>query len=315
MTELYQARSETSETTEPAAGPEQETGEHNERTRDNPAPDGNRGREHGHAEMPAALSDEDQLPTRQDARAATWGQDPEYDDESDPGPQADGDLDTVADGDQLPSRQDARAATWGEDPEYYDEGQPGPQDDGNPDVLTAEGHALDSDQGGEEQAVADQAARATAPSDTSPTEPSDGETATPAEQAPGSNSERITELEADNAQLSKTVIEMQARLERLERGAQAEPSTVITGQERDTAQQDAIEAKNPQARGRHPPTDEALALVAAATGGVITTIADYVPFLHADVAGVAASAVAVGAATVTWLRARGEERHAHRSED
>ena len=46
---------------------------------------------------------------------------------------------------------------------------------------------------------------------------------------------------------------------------------------------------------------------------MITTLADYVPFLHADVAGIAASAVA--AATVAWMRAKRETRHAHRPED
>jgi hypothetical protein len=117
MTELYQARSATSETTEPAGGPEQETDEHDDLTRDESAPDGNHGHERGHAEMQATLADEDQLPTRQDARAATWSEDPEYYDESDPDPQYDADLDALtADEDHLPTRQDARAATWGEDP-------------------------------------------------------------------------------------------------------------------------------------------------------------------------------------------------------
>jgi hypothetical protein len=142
MTEVYQARSGTSETTEPAAGPEQETGEHDDLTRDESAPDGNHGQGHGHAEMPAALADEDQLPTRQDARAATWGEDPEYYDDDGPDPQNDAGPDALtADEDQLPTWQDARAVTWGQDPEYYDDDDPDPQYDADPDALTADDDA------------------------------------------------------------------------------------------------------------------------------------------------------------------------------
>jgi hypothetical protein len=271
MTELYQARSGTSETTEPAAGPEQETGEHDDLTRDESAPDGNHGQGHGHAEMQATLADEDQLPTRQDARAATWS----------------------------------------EDPEYYDEDDPGPPHDADP----GDDHALDSEQGDQDQAAADQLAPATARPDVQPAEASDNRTAPPAEETPASTSERITELEADNAELSKTVTDLQARVERLEDGTQAESSTGITGQEHDTTQRDAIQAENPHLGRRHLPTNEALALGAAAAGGVITTFADYVPFLHADVAGMATSAVAVGAAAVTWMRARREAGNANRSQD
>jgi hypothetical protein len=104
-------------------------------------------------------------------------------------------------------------------------------------------------------------------------------------------------------------------LERLERGTQAELSTGVTGREHDTTQRDAIQAENPHLGHRHLPTNEAPALGAAATGGIITAVSDYVPFLHVDVAGMAASAVAVGAATVTWMRARRKAGHANRSQD
>jgi hypothetical protein len=58
------------------------------------------------------------------------------------------------------------------------------------------------------------------------------------ERSPASTSERITELEAGNAQLGKSITDLQARLDRLERGNQEEPSTGITGQERGAALQD-----------------------------------------------------------------------------
>ena len=41
----------------------------------------------------------------------------EYD-ESDLGAEYDGDLDALTAGDQLPARQESRAATWGDNPEY-----------------------------------------------------------------------------------------------------------------------------------------------------------------------------------------------------
>jgi hypothetical protein len=38
-------------------------------------------------------------------------------------------------------------------------------------------------------------------------------------------------------------------------------------------------------------------------------------FIHADVAGMVASGVAVGAAGITWIRSRREGKHGHRSKD
>lgn len=312
MTELDQARPE-----------------HDDPARDERAPDRDRG--HGEASTQAALKYEDQLPARQDARAATWDEDPEYDDngtaakeyegdldaltpddqlparqdaraaawdedadydhEDDPAAQYDGDLDAITAGyDQLPARQDARAATWDDHPVYHDEGSPDIPDDAG-----ADDHVLDSDQDDLDQTAVGQGAPETG--------------------RPADTSERITGVEAENARLGQTITDLQARLERLEQGSQTEPSHRLTGQERDTAQKDAIEADNRQARPWRRPTDEALALGAAATGGVITTVADFVPYLHADVAGVAASAIAVGAAAVTWMRTRGEAGHANRRED
>ena len=90
----------------------------------------------------AALTAEDQLPARQDSRTATWGDNPEYD-ESDLGAGYDGDLEALAAEDQLPARQESRAATWGDNPDY-DETDLSTEYDGDLDALTGEDHTLDS---------------------------------------------------------------------------------------------------------------------------------------------------------------------------
>jgi chromosome segregation ATPase len=127
--------------------------------------------------------------------------------------------------------------------------------------------------------------------------------------------QKITNLQAKNDELGKSFTDLQARLERLEHASQAEPSTDVTDREDDAAKRDGSKADAQQLQRRHLPSDEALALGAATAGGVITTVSDYVPFLHADMAGMAASVVAVGAATLTWMRARREAKHAHQSKD
>jgi hypothetical protein len=78
------------------------------------------------------------LPPRQDSRAATWGDDPVYDDEADLGAEYDGDLEALTGQDQLPPRQDAHAATWGEHAEYDEAGLEADYD-GDPDALAAAG--------------------------------------------------------------------------------------------------------------------------------------------------------------------------------
>ena len=106
-----------------------------------------------------ALAAEDQLPARQDSRAAAWGDNPEYD-EADLGAEYDGDLDALTAEDQLPARQDSRAAAWGDRPEYDEDGLDGGYD-GDLDALTAEdqmldagdGHALDGTAGDQDQAA------------------------------------------------------------------------------------------------------------------------------------------------------------------
>lgn len=230
MTELYHASSGTSETTESATGPAHDTGEYSDHARYESAPDGDHGQDHGDTGAQATLADEDHLPTRQDARAATWGEDPEYYDENDPDAGYDGDLDTptAADGDQLPTRQDSRAATWGDNPEYDDENDTGTEYDGDLGTFTSDDYALDDDNGDLDQGPADHLAVAAERPDDLPAQTSDSRSSVAAEQeerSPAHASERITELEAENAQLGRSITHLQARLERLEHANQAADRT------------------------------------------------------------------------------------------
>ncbi|MGH3245861.1 MAG: hypothetical protein ACRDOI_06565, partial [Trebonia sp.] len=73
------------ETTEPAVVPAHDT--------DNPAHDA-AGLDTGHDENPGTLTADDQLPTRQESRAATWDDSPGYD-ETGPGAEYDVDLESL----------------------------------------------------------------------------------------------------------------------------------------------------------------------------------------------------------------------------
>jgi len=127
MTEAYYG----TETAEPAAVPAQDAG-------DGPGQD-ETSLGAGYDDDTAALAAEEQLPARQDSRAATWGDNPEYDeyDESDLGAEYDGDLEALTAADQLPARQESRAATWGDSPVYDDEADLGAEYDGDLEALTA----------------------------------------------------------------------------------------------------------------------------------------------------------------------------------
>jgi uncharacterized protein (TIGR03382 family) len=54
------------------------------------------------------------------------------------------------------------------------------------------------------------------------------------------------------------------------------------------------------------PSSEALLFGAAAAGGALTTMADFIRYLPADTAGIGASFLAAGAAAVAWMRRRRE---------
>jgi hypothetical protein len=71
------------------------------------------------AETEARIAAEDELPTPDEVREATWGDNPEYYDETNLG--EDGDYDAVLPDDDLPSPDEVWERTWGESPEYYDE--------------------------------------------------------------------------------------------------------------------------------------------------------------------------------------------------
>jgi hypothetical protein len=128
MTEAYYG----TETAELAAAPAREAG-------DSPGHD-ETSLGAGYDDETAALAAEDQLPARQDSRAATWGDSPDYD-ESDLSAEYDGDLEAVTAEGQLPARQESRAATWGDSPVYDDEDEAdlGAEYDGDLDAVTAEG--------------------------------------------------------------------------------------------------------------------------------------------------------------------------------
>jgi len=156
MTEAYYG----TETAEPAAAPAQEAG-------DSPGHD-ETSLGAGYDDDTAAPAAEDQLPARQDSRAATWGDSPEYD-ESDLGAAYDGDLEALTAEGQLPARQDSRAATWGDNPGYYDETEMATDHDGDLDTRTGEDHtpeagddhAVDSGTGDQDQAATGEAPPAT----------------------------------------------------------------------------------------------------------------------------------------------------------
>ena len=307
---------------------------------------------------PGAFAAEEQLPARQDSRAATWDDDLGYDEAGLPG-NADDDLDGLTDG--LAPRQDAYDATWGDNPQWDEAGLSGeyegdlgalmdglaprqdaydatwgdnpqwddPDDDA--DMLGANHRNPYDDQEAPAEGDDDTAELGPQPSagerdrsTTAEAEPAEsaGEAsarAEGAEQSPGGGADSIEvneEHAADQSPLSASdrIAELEARLERLEHRGDAESSTGITGRERDTGQQAAVEAENPQTRHRRLPNDAALAMGAATAGGILTTVADFVPFMNADVAGIVSAAVAVGATTITWIRARREAKDAHRPE-
>jgi hypothetical protein len=95
---------------------------------------------------------QDELPTPQESRAATWGDNPEYYDETDLATEYDGDIDAfIAEQDELPTPQESGAATWGDSPEYYDETDLATEYDGDLSALTTDDH----DPYDTQQAIAD----------------------------------------------------------------------------------------------------------------------------------------------------------------
>jgi hypothetical protein len=334
MSELHYG----TETAEPAGAPAREVGDY-------PGYDETTlGAEYD--EHLGALAAGGQLPTRQDSRAATWGDDPEFD-ETALGAEYDGGLEALAAGDELPARQDSHAATWGESPEYYDEANLGFEYDGDLSALTVvpeTGHAMsesgDNDPDTASAVAGDPAAddghaateagpqtsvqereRSTA-DQAMPEEGADAASAgaedpgqSPGEAADSSKAGRESEADRSLARANEQIAELEARLERLERDREAEPGTDLTSQELDTGQQVETEAAKGHPRHWRIPSDEGLAFGATTAGGVITTIAEYVPFVHADIAGMVAGGIAIAATAITWMRSRREGKDGHRSKN
>lgn len=89
----------------------------------------------------ARIADQDQLPAPAESRPATWGDNPDYYDETDPGSEYDGDISAfIADQDELPPPQESNAVTWGDNPDYYDETDLAAEYDGDLSALTAADH-------------------------------------------------------------------------------------------------------------------------------------------------------------------------------
>jgi hypothetical protein len=264
------------------------------------------------ADIETILASEDELPSRAESRARTWGDNPEYLDEPYLDAEYYADLDAfLAEEDELPSRAESRARTWGDNPEFtdetdldpeYDTEQPGPGV--VPGAPTADGGVQQGDE---------------LSADPNPSRDAlDIESEDPArepERPPPDVKGRVGELEAVNAELSKRISDLQARCERLEHSGKPEPESGVLARERDTSQWSGIKENDGNPRRWSVPSNEALAFGATAAGGVITTIAGYVPYLHADLAGMVANAVAIGATGVAWMRSRKEEKHGHRPEN
>jgi hypothetical protein len=124
----------------------------------------------------------------------------------------------------------------------------------------------------------------------------------------------VAELRSENAQLGKSVEALEARLERLEQN-QDDNLAVKAADDRTRGGLAEDSARAKQEQGKKAPSDEAVIFGAAAIGGALTTAADFVTYVPADIAGIGASFLAAGAAGVAWMHKRREGRHADRSED
>jgi chromosome segregation ATPase len=126
----------------------------------------------------------------------------------------------------------------------------------------------------------------------------------------------LAELESENADLGKQIAKLtsrndvlDSRLERLEQIVQDKPAAVDTDRELGSA--DRAEKKAKQQAGRNEwMSNEAIGLAAATGGGVLTTVADYWRYLPATYAGITASVLGVGAAAIALVRKHREARNA-----
>jgi hypothetical protein len=125
---------------------------------------------------------------------------------------------------------------------------------------------------------------------------------------------RVADLESENAQLATSMQALEEhlkRLDRLEHASHEQPT--VGGKERSDPDVAAEEA-TPGPRGNFPrwASTEAVGFAAAVGGGTLTTMADFLRAFPAAYAGIAASALGVGASGLGWYRKRREERDAPR---
>jgi len=113
----------------------QETTEPPDATGESPGDDGYQETD---AEVQARIASQDELPTPEESRAATWGDNPQYYDDADLAAEYDGDAGAFQSWeDDLPTPEESRAATWGNNPQYYDEAELATEYDGDLSALTA----------------------------------------------------------------------------------------------------------------------------------------------------------------------------------
>jgi flagellin-like hook-associated protein FlgL len=238
------------------------------------------------ADGAAYRSWEDGLPTRQESREKTWGPDAEFWDENEQAwrkldtartPDTDAAADTTGIGDRQHGEHPYPAA------EHHQSGEQADHDDGE----TSSVERVIGTDDALRQRVADL------------------ETANAELIAENTQLGRgMAELESENADLGKSVTVLEARLGRLEQQGQDNAATSI--RDRKQGAPDSADQKVKQERGRKAPSSEALLFGAAAVGGVVTTVADYVQYVPASIASIAASGLAAGAAAVAWWRKRRE---------
>jgi hypothetical protein len=91
------------------------------------------------AQVQARIASQDELPAREESRHVTWGDNPDYYDETNLGADYDGDANAFLAGEnELPTPQESRARTWGDSPDYYDETDLAFEYDGDIGTLTTE---------------------------------------------------------------------------------------------------------------------------------------------------------------------------------
>jgi hypothetical protein len=253
---------------------------------------------------------EDDLPTREEFRAKTWGPDAEYWDENE---QAWRKFDSTPtpEGISANTDQDNGASPVGQNPDAVARGDH-PYPWINPDGT--DGHQDTGPLAADRSADADQNADGSLRQRITDLEAANAELKAANAKLEAENSllgEDIAELKAENVDLRREVSALDARLERLERNNPDKHAASIGAMECGDQQVAKSEDKEPSSR-REWTSNEAVALAAVTGGGVMTTVADYWSYLPAAYAGISASVLGVGAAAIALVRKHREAKNAHR---